>query len=704
MSTKYKRVRVKVKTQGKSVVVIHALNESDAQECWAEVEERINSKLTIEKFITLLSYCRLKYLEIKCSNELKTMNSNCESLFIPKVKQGQVPSIKLRGTVNQVAAIEEQLNALLDGYGEEEFEVSTTMYRMWSKRWRQLREDWDDTVLLFDQKATDLSSKQPHNSSDPTTVTFTVCGCNPEGIQRVKSMILDQESGNCVQTKTLELPPNGAMALLKGLKEKQLDIQNIAAEIEINKISNTVTITSPQMASDDMIKMEETILSYIGDHSLKRETLTFSDPLVGLILTSPKYKYSDQLKAITQVFGVRPVIPKYPKGELSLTGIQSGVQVAIYTVQKLLTEIDAIISQVALPIPERYACIVNTKEFSMVCSSIQKEFCVVCIPPQEKAESSSQQTAPFGPMYTLKGPQDSLESAKDKILETLGSLFSSKSISMPFGKHTSLEKKLEELARRHNVSSSVEVQMPKPGVKGGKLLKLEGAVHAVQTVIGLVHEEIINYQASADDNLPPEWQQPQSKLTELFDVAQGTPEWICVAQRFQHTMPQAPITSIQRIQNTWLWERYVQHKKRLHTKNSGVVNEMDLFHGTRNNDPKLIYESEDGFDMRYSAQGMWGMANYFAVNASYSHNYAHVNTATGKREMFLVKVLTGESYKCASNRSLRMPPPKPLSADPNDQLQFGQMKYDTVTGETNGSQVFMAYDNEKAYPAYLIQY
>ena len=31
--------------------------------------------------------------------------------------------------------------------------------------------------------------------------------------------------------------------------------------------------------------------------------------------------------------------------------------------------------------------------------------------------------------------------------------------------------------------------------------------------------------------------------------------------------------------------------------------------------------------MRYSAPGMWGTANYFAVNASYSHNYAHLKQA-----------------------------------------------------------------------------
>ena len=66
------------------------------------------------------------------------------------------------------------------------------------------------------------------------------------------------------------------------------------------------------------------------------------------------------------------------------------------------------------------------------------------------------------------------------------------------------------------------------------------------------------------------------------------------------------------------------------------------FHGTRGNDPKLIYEGENGFDMRYSNQGMWGQANYFAVNASYSDNYAY-QTPDGYKEMFLVKVLTGDS-------------------------------------------------------------
>ena len=85
--------------------------------------------------------------------------------------------------------------------------------------------------------------------------------------------------------------------------------------------------------------------------------------------------------------------------------------------------------------------------------------------------------------------------------------------------------------------------------------------------------------------------------------------------------------------------------------------ELQQFHGTRENDPREIYDSDKGFDMRFSAPATWGQANYFAVNGSYSDNYAHTNT-NGQKEMFLAKVLTGDSYQCGSDHSLCMPPLK----------------------------------------------
>ena len=200
---------------------------------------------------------------------------------------------------------------------------------------------------------------------------------------------------------------------------------------------------------------------------------------------------------------------------------------------------------------------------------------------------------------------------------------------------------------------------------------------------------------------PPEWE-AQTQNTEIFPVARGSDEWNRVEGKFLLTMPHARMVQITRIQNTWLWEKHVAHKERLRKKNNGNVNELELFHGTCANEPKMIYEGETGFDMRYCFAGVWGQANYFAVNASYSNSYAHLSS--GYKEMFLVRVLAGDSYQCVADGSLRMPPLKAPECSVAAGIQFAQMRYDTVTGATGGSQVYMTYDNDKAYPAYLLQY
>ena len=92
--------------------------------------------------------------------------------------------------------------------------------------------------------------------------------------------------------------------------------------------------------------------------------------------------------------------------------------------------------------------------------------------------------------------------------------------------------------------------------------------------------------------------------------------------------------------------------------------------------------------------------------------------------MILAKVLTGDSYYCHPGSSLRMPPKKQVSPrmspevsprspfmrqvsprmSTEKQASLGGVRYDSVNGETKGSQVFMTYTNNQAYPAYIITY
>ena len=97
---------------------------------------------------------------------------------------------------------------------------------------------------------------------------------------------------------------------------------------------------------------------------------------------------------------------------------------------------------------------------------------------------------------------------------------------------------------------------------------------------------------------------------------------------------------------------------------------------------------------------MWGRGIYFAVNAQYSHSYAY--REGNVRKMFAAFVLTGNSYFCPPDGNLTKPPL--IIAAPGGSDTSVQHRYDSVSGVTGGTHVYITYDNDHAYPAYLITY
>lgn len=200
----------------------------------------------------------------------------------------------------------------------------------------------------------------------------------------------------------------------------------------------------------------------------------------------------------------------------------------------------------------------------------------------------------------------------------------------------------------------------------------------------------------------PEWQ-VQSRVVENFKVNHASNEWRYWQQKFLVSLPQAEIHEMIRIQNKWIWQQYVFERKRLYDKNMGAINEMELFHGCGGLEPLLICNSMEGFDMRHSKGGRWGSANYFASTAQYADRFAHTVTANNLKEVIIAKVVLGDVYDCGTRRddSLRFPPVKEAH-DLDSSLQ--NIRYDSVSGITKNTRVYMTYDNRKAYPAYIIKY
>ena len=110
---------------------------------------------------------------------------------------------------------------------------------------------------------------------------------------------------------------------------------------------------------------------------------------------------------------------------------------------------------------------------------------------------------------------------------------------------------------------------------------------------------------------PHHWQDT-TNYVETILVENATQEFKALEGKLKVTLPRAMMTTILRVQNSWLWERYAFNRERIALKNKGMLNERDLYHGTGGIDPTMICKGEEGLDMRFSRDGLWGRANRYA--------------------------------------------------------------------------------------------
>ena len=262
----------------------------------------------------------------------------------------------------------------------------------------------------------------------------------------------------------------------------------------------------------------------------------------------------------------------------------------------------------------------------------------------------------------------------------------------------------------HKLTQSHLVSLKPPKVNCSELfecytqqycMKVHVTTHSLHGVKHYISEAILQILSAMDQTfqinaevgfpVPEEWEVPQEENIVVKSVQKGSAEWCHVENKWKETMSQ-PIKKIERIQNKWQWNHYCLSQRRIKDKNNGQDNELWLFHGTRYNKPSDIYTSEKGFDFRFSHAGLWGNGSYFAKNASYSLKYAF-NLDKNNKQMFFARVITGISIKMSQDKTLRMPPCK-CDGD----------RYDSVKGYVSGSDIYVVYEHDKSYPAYLITF
>ena len=674
-------------------VLIFGLTEGEVDLCSNELREEIESTTVIRKSI-LVDPNQMEYFQRKKAKELKEIRGICKVSWRNEASSDTV-LIRIEGTVKKITEVIQRLDDMRSSHYVVKvctMTVEKRYNRMWWKHW--------DGIVKEKEEMYDIAIKISKNSnvgeeeSKSLEYEVTICGGDEDGIREVEQELSNPQTA---PSKIIRFPENVIKDLDKAKREREvqvIDQYNVNMYIDLK--GKRVILTAPSECGDQLEAAAAEIEQYAGKCTLMERDIIVDDPVVGLVLSARSKgitpgrpsTYLTLAYQLLKPHSVSVQVLRYPKCGLRLRGSQESLdKVEPLIRQSVIENIQSTIDDLRIYVSATLVPYFDTPECATF-NGKKKELSVLATYPKSEEYLGSHA------IVVLRGPKANLTVAQSKLEIALEGALDSKDITLP----SSLESKVMDIMKQNHLESTI-IAIAAGGTKEAmKRVTFKGLSSSVSKATSAIQEEIINYHVAAAEQpeveLPPEWE-PQTQNLQLWRVAQGSPEWNRVVGNFQSTLPSTRVIEVTRIQNKWLWERYVQHKQRLSFKNNGSVNEKELFHGTRGNDPKLIYEGEDGFDMRFSCEGMWGRANYFAVN---SNSYAYTRSY-GTREMFMVKVLTGESYQCPSDRGIRMPPEKQGSGG----FHCGRVRYDTVTGTTGGSQVFMAYNNDKAYPAYLIQ-
>uniref|UniRef100_A0A3B3BT66 Poly [ADP-ribose] polymerase n=1 Tax=Oryzias melastigma TaxID=30732 RepID=A0A3B3BT66_ORYME len=198
---------------------------------------------------------------------------------------------------------------------------------------------------------------------------------------------------------------------------------------------------------------------------------------------------------------------------------------------------------------------------------------------------------------------------------------------------------------------------------------------------------------SPENPLPSHWDDMKNDIVKLVPVAAGSQEHTDVTANLTQSGLSLTIISIERVQNSCLWQSFQLLKKQMEHKNKHSNNEKVLFHGTSADSIDLI--NTKGFNRSYAGRNgaVYGNGSYFAVNPAYSaKSYAKPDNQ-GLKRMYQARVLVGDFTQGSSG--LIVPPPK--SGQSTD-------LYDSVTDNKNPPSMFVVFNDIQAYPEYLITF
>lgn len=198
-----------------------------------------------------------------------------------------------------------------------------------------------------------------------------------------------------------------------------------------------------------------------------------------------------------------------------------------------------------------------------------------------------------------------------------------------------------------------------------------------------------------NQDFPSLWDRMKSTDTMvLVTLEPSCKEYQDVMKQLLITLPTKRAVSIKRVQSQYLWRPFKNKQNELSIKygRDDKINVQKLFHGTREEHVNDI--CKENFDWRLHGTNvgqLYGRGSYFSNSAAFANKYC-VPNSSGHCFLLIAEVIVGEITK--GDGSMTRPPKNPATNE----------LYDTTVDNVEAPKIFVKYDKQEYYPAYVIEY
>uniref|UniRef100_A0A7J8D9J8 Poly [ADP-ribose] polymerase n=1 Tax=Rousettus aegyptiacus TaxID=9407 RepID=A0A7J8D9J8_ROUAE len=172
---------------------------------------------------------------------------------------------------------------------------------------------------------------------------------------------------------------------------------------------------------------------------------------------------------------------------------------------------------------------------------------------------------------------------------------------------------------------------------------------------------------------------PSSNRYQLSELNNQDPEYVKISEHFKATMKNVKIEKIKRIKNTQLLDAFERKKMKMQTKN-----EQMLFYATNRANVDFICANNFDWASHGILENRFGKGNHFSKDAIYF--YKNCQPDPKNIVMFVARVLVGDFIE--GKMSYMSPPPR----------------YDSCVDTRFNPSVFVIFQKDQVYPAYVIEY